>query len=141
MPLPIFPGRGTPQPPPAPPPSVGRGAPWNGRPSGSSFVFALGLLLPAGPALAQEFRVSGEGAGGFWLDKPQETRFTPGLYLAVRPGIALGRVVTLQASYAMFLTPPSGGFSETGTAHAAGLGLRLRPFVRTRRTRSTSPSG
>ncbi len=120
---------GNPQSPPAPPPSVGRGARQLIRTGGFGLLLGLVLVTPSHAARAQEFRLNAEGAGGFWVDQPQENRFTPGLYLAVRPGIALGRVVTLQASYAMFLTPPGDGFTDTGTSHSAGLGVRLRPLA------------
>jgi len=86
-----------------------------------------GLLGPRA-ASAQEFTLHVEPAAAFWVDQPQRDRFTPGFYGALRPGISLGPVVALQASYAFLDTPARGAYSENGTAHSFMLGIRVRPF-------------
>lgn len=90
-------------------------------------VFLAPFIAPA-PAAAQEFRLNVEPAAAFWLDTPQADRFTPGFYLALRPGISLGSVVGLQWSYAMLLTPAGPDFTEDGSAHTLTAGVRVRPF-------------
>lgn len=98
----------------------------------AALVLALtaGLLhAPPPAAQAQDFRLHLEGAAALWVDSPQSDRFTPGLYLAVRPGLALGRVVSLQWSYAMLLTPAAEGFTEDGVAHFVTAGVRVRPLA------------
>ena len=90
----------------------------------------LATPLTERPAAAQEFTLHVEPALALWLDDPQATRFTPGLYVAVRPGVALGRVVSLQLSYAMLYTPAADGFTEDGSGHALMAGVRVRPFAR-----------
>ena len=87
------------------------------------------ITLGAKPAKAQEFRLNVEPAAAIWLDTPQSDRFTPGFYGAIRPGVSLGRVVSLQWSYALLFTPAGDGFTEDGTAHFALAGVRLRPFA------------
>lgn len=88
----------------------------------------LSILLVPRPAPAQEFRLNVEPAAAIWLDDPQGTRFTPGFYGAIRPGLALGRIVTLQASYAIILTPSATADVDLGMAHFVTGGIRLRPF-------------
>lgn len=101
----------------------------------TSRVLATGVCFTALPAMQSaaasdvHFVLQAEPAAAFWLDDPQDQRFTPGFYGAVRPGIALGRIVSLQASYALLATPPADGFSETGGAHFFGGGVRLRPLA------------
>ncbi len=94
----------------------------------AGLALCLSAALPAPRAEAQEFVLHLEPAAAFWLDNPQSERFTPGFYGAIRPGIALGRVVSLQWSYAVLLTPPKGEFTESGAAHFALAGVRVRPF-------------
>lgn len=89
----------------------------------------LVTLLTARPAVAQEFRFHAEPAVALWLDEPQMSRFTPGFYFALRPGIALGRVVALQWSYAMLAVGAGKDYDQTGSAHFLMAGLRLRPFA------------
>lgn len=86
-------------------------------------------LLVTTPAAAQDFALHLEPAAAIWIDTPQSDRFTPGVYVAVRPSFALGRVAALQASYAFLFTPAAEGFDEAGSAHSATVGVRLRPFV------------
>jgi hypothetical protein len=95
----------------------------------SGLVVLLAGAAVERPAFAQEFTFHIEPAAAFWLDKPQSTRFTPGFYAAVRPGIQLGRVVALQLSYALLLTPAGKGFSDTGVAHFVMGGIRVRPLA------------
>lgn len=85
-------------------------------------------LLAGAPVAAQEFRLHVEPAAAFWLDEPQSDRFTPGFYGAIRPGVALGRVVDLQWSYSLLWTPAGEGFDESGTAHFLSTGVRVRPL-------------
>lgn len=101
----------------------------------SGFAAALGVavcltatLLPE-PAHAQQFQLHAEGAVALWLDEPQSDRFAPGAYLALRPGLALGRMLSLQWSYAALMVPSGEGFDEAGAAHFLTTGLRLRPFA------------
>lgn len=101
----------------------------------SGFAATLGvavclttLLMPK-PAQAQQFQLHAEGAVAVWLDQPQSDRFTPGAYLALRPGLALGRVLSLQWSYAALVVPSGEGYDEAGAAHFLTTGLRLRPFA------------
>jgi outer membrane protein OmpA-like peptidoglycan-associated protein len=93
----------------------------------------LAVLLTAQlverPAAAQEFTFHAEAAAGFFVDEPQMSRFTPGFYGAIRPGIALGPIVSLQLSYAMMLTTAGDGYTEDGSAHFLTLGFRLRPLA------------
>jgi|SRR5690554_2186360 len=95
---------------------------------------AAGLALCAAmqftpaPVQAQEFRLNVEGAGALFIDEPQSERFGPGFYLAVRPGVALGDLLTLQWSYALLMLGAGDGFDESGTAHSLTTGLRVRPF-------------
>ncbi|MFO0744231.1 MAG: OmpA family protein [Myxococcota bacterium] len=101
--------------------------------SGAS-ALALGLTLALGalaapPAHAQDFRLHLEPALGLWVDAPQSDRFSPGLYFAVRPGVALGRVVSLQLSYALLLTPAASPYTSTGSANFLMAGVRLRPLA------------
>jgi hypothetical protein len=80
-------------------------------------------------ATAQEFVFHVEPAAAFWLDEPQMTRFTPGVYVAFRPGVSLGRFVSLQLSYALMHTFAGEGFTDDGTAHFVQAGVRVRPFA------------
>ena len=89
----------------------------------------LTTLLVERPAAAQEFTFHLEAAAGFFVDEPQMSRFTPGFYGALRPGLALGPVVALQLSYAMMLTTPGDGYTEDGSAHFLTTGFRLRPLA------------
>jgi hypothetical protein len=90
----------------------------------------LALSLAAGPSsVAQEFVLHAEGDAAFWVDQPQNERFTPGGYFAIRPGVAIGRVVSLQWSYAGLVTPASKEFERYGLAHFLMGGIRLRPFA------------
>lgn len=84
---------------------------------------AYNLAYAASPTLQAEL------APAIWLDNPQATRFTPGGYLAVRPGFSLGRVLSLQASYALLATPAAGELSGFGVAHFIEGGLRVRPLA------------
>lgn len=92
-------------------------------------ALGLGALLPAAPAAAQEFVLHAEPAIAFWLDKPQSDRFHTGFYLAVRPSVTLGRVVSIQWSYAMLLAASRGDYTENGAGHFLTTGLRLRPLA------------
>jgi hypothetical protein len=94
----------------------------------------LVTLLQARPAAAQEFRFHAEPAVAIWLDEPQMSRYTPGLYLALRPGIALGQVVALQWSYALLAVGPGKNYDDNGSAHFLTAGIRLRPFATLRPT-------
>ncbi len=95
----------------------------------AGLAFCSAALLAGMPAAAQEFTLHAEPAAAFWLDEPQSNRFTPGFYFAVRPGIALGRVVALQWSYALLLAPANDGYAETGSAHSLSTGVRVRPLA------------
>lgn len=108
-----------------------------GRPLGlrhwAIWVAGLAVLvatpLTERPAAAEEaFTLQLEPAAAFWLDSPQSDRFTPGFYFALRPGIALGRVVSLQLSYALLYTPAAKGYTEDGSSHYLMAGVRVRPF-------------
>jgi len=92
---------------------------------------AVGLLATVGTstASAQDFALHLEPAAAIWLDKPQSDRFSSGLYAAVRPSFALGRVAALQVSYAFLFTPSSKDFDEDGSAHFLTAGFRIRPFA------------
>lgn len=93
-------------------------------------LLAVFLLAPtAGEATAQEFQLQLEGAGSFWVDEPQSGRFTPGGYMAIRPEIALGPVLSLQWTYAVLLAAPGDGFTESGTAQFLLAGARVRPLA------------
>ncbi len=89
----------------------------------------LAVLIAERPAAAQEFTFHAETAAAFFVDEPQMSRFTPGFYGAVRPGVALGPVVALQASYAVLATAPGDGYDDNGSAHFLTLGARLRPLA------------
>lgn len=95
---------------------------------------ALGLMTALAPraAAAADFILNIEPAAAFWLDGPQSDHFATGFYGAVRPGVSLGRVVALQASYAMLQAPAGEGRSIEGSVHELSAGLRLRPFGATR---------
>jgi hypothetical protein len=97
----------------------------------TALALAMGLFVSfaAPPAAAQEFRLHVEPAVAFWVDEPQSSRFTPGFYFAVRPGVSLGRIVDLQWSYALLYSPAGDGFTADGTAHWLTAGVRLRPFA------------
>ncbi len=94
-------------------------------------ALCLSALPAVHPAAAQDinFTIHAEPAAAFWLDDPQGTRFSPGFYGAIRPGVALGRVVSLQWSYALLATPARAGFAEDGGAQFVEAGVRLRPFA------------
>lgn len=81
------------------------------------------------PAAAQEFNLHVETAAAFWVDQPQISRFTPGFAFAVRPSITMGRLISLQASYALYATPPHKPYTEFGAAHEVLLGVRVRPLA------------
>lgn len=91
-------------------------------------ALCLSAALAPSTAEAQEFVFHVEPAAAIWLTTPQSERFRPGFYGAVRPGIALGRVVSLQWSYAMLMTPAKPDFTEPAGAHFALAGIRVRPF-------------
>lgn len=91
-------------------------------------LFLAGALSEQ-PASAQEFRLQAEGAGAVWLDQPQSDHFTPGYYLALRPGVAVGRYVSLQWSYSLLQTPKGDGYADNGSAHFLTTGVRLRPLA------------
>ncbi len=95
----------------------------------AALATCVGTLLASAPAAAQDFTLHAEGAAAFWLDQPQSIRFTPGGYMAIRPGVTLGKVVSFQLSYALLATPPKDPFTETGIAHFATGGVRVRPFA------------
>lgn len=97
----------------------------------TGLVLCLAMLAAPQPAPAQDikFVLHAEPAAAFWVDDPQSEHFTPGFYGAIRPGVALGRVVSLQWSYAFLGTPAAKGFSEAGGAHFLTAGLRLRPLA------------
>ncbi len=81
------------------------------------------------PATAADLTLNLEPAVAVWADKPQGDRFGTGFYMAVRPGLSLGRVVSLQLSYAMLLVPAGEGFDNNGMSHALMGGLRVRPLA------------
>jgi outer membrane protein OmpA-like peptidoglycan-associated protein len=89
----------------------------------------LAALFATKPAAAAEFTLHVEPAVAFWVDEPQMSRYTPGFYFAIRPGIALGRVVALQWSYAMLAVGAGKGYDEYGSGHFLLAGIRLRPFA------------
>lgn len=89
----------------------------------------LPALSASTPAYAASPTLQAELGPAVWLDNPQANRFTPGGYLAVRPGVALGRVLSLQASYALLLAPAAGDLSGFGVAHFIEGGVRLRPLA------------
>lgn len=89
----------------------------------------LAALTFSTPARTDEgFTLSAEPAVALWLDDPQGERFTPGGYIAIRPGIKLGSVVGLQWSYAFLGTPAQNDTEEFGTANFFLAGLRVHPF-------------
>lgn len=126
--------------------STGTNSNWSGRTTryaariAGASLLAVFLLAPAaGGAAAQEFRLQAEGAGLFWVDEPQGSRFTPGGYMAIRPGIAVGPRLSFQWTYAVLLVAPGDGFSESGTAQFLLAGARVRPLADLRSTtRSTT---
>jgi hypothetical protein len=85
--------------------------------------------LASWPAEAVEFTLHAEPAAAFWVDQPQSDRFTPGGYVAVRPGLSLGRHVALQWSYAFLVVPAGPDFDALGTAHSLTAGVRVRPLA------------
>ena len=95
----------------------------------ASLVLVACAFLATTPTHAQEFRLNAEGDAAFWANKPQDSRFTPGAYFAVRPGVALGRMVTLQLSYAFLYAPAASGYSDAGSAHFISGGVRVRPLA------------
>jgi len=92
-------------------------------------AMCLAALFVGKPAAAQEFVLHVEPAVAFWVDEPQMSRYTPGFYFAIRPGIALGRVVALQWSYALLAVGAGKDYDEWGSAHFLTAGIRLRPFA------------
>lgn len=92
-------------------------------------ALCMSTLLIGSPAIAQEFTLHAEPAVAIWLDEPQSDRFTSGFYFAIRPGIALGRIVALQWSYALLMTPAGENFSDDGSAQFLMGGIRLRPLA------------
>jgi hypothetical protein len=95
----------------------------------ATLAVGAAILLHGSPAAAQQFVIHGEPAALFWVGDPQNTRFTPGFYFAIRPGVALGRYVALQASYALLFAPSKEGYPEDGVAQFILGGIRLRPFA------------
>jgi outer membrane protein OmpA-like peptidoglycan-associated protein len=97
----------------------------------ASTAFLAMSLLASSPATAQDinFTLHLEPDLAVWVDDPQATRFTPGLYAAVRPGISLGQIVALQWTYALLWTPAADGFTEDGSAHFLMAGVRVRPLA------------
>ncbi len=95
----------------------------------AALALFVGVQVPSTTAEAQEFRLNAEAGGAVFVDEPQSERFGPGLHLAVRPGLALGSMVTLQWSYSLLHAGAGDGFSESGTAHSWTTGLRLRPLA------------
>ncbi len=94
----------------------------------AGLALCLTTLVSDKPAAAQEFTLHVEPALAIYMDEPQSSRFSPGLYFAIRPGVALGSMVAVQWSYALLFTPSGGDFTEDGSAHFLTTGLRLRPF-------------
>jgi outer membrane protein OmpA-like peptidoglycan-associated protein len=94
----------------------------------AGLAICLASLLAEKPAAAAEFTFHLEPAVAFWVDKPQSDRFTPGFYLALRPGVAINRVFGVQWSYALLATGSGKNYDENGQAHFLSAGLRLRPF-------------
>lgn len=92
-------------------------------------AICLAGLMVSSTAFAQSFRLNVEPAVAIMMDESQSSRFTPGFYGAIRPGVALGRVVTLRWSYAALLMPAAEGFTEFGTAHFLMTGVRVRPLA------------
>ncbi len=97
-------------------------------PSLCGLALALGLLSPTAKAEAPAFTLQAEGAGAFWLDDPQSDRFKPGLYFALRPGVALGDTLSLQWSYSTLQFGAADGFTARGASHALSAGVRVRPL-------------
>jgi outer membrane protein OmpA-like peptidoglycan-associated protein len=89
----------------------------------------LSVLFAWKTATATEFTLHTETAAAFWVDEPQSDRFTPGFYIALRPGMTLNRFVALQWSYAFLITKAKEGFNENGSAHFLLSGVRLRPLA------------
>lgn len=88
----------------------------------------LVMLAAEQSSNAGELSFQVEPAVALWVDDPQADRFALGGNLALRPGLSLGRIATLQGTYALLVTPypsPKDGF---GSAHFVMGGLRLRPF-------------
>lgn len=98
-------------------------------PCGAGLAVLLATLVGEQTASAQDFTFNAEGAGALWVDDPQSTRFNPGYYAALRPGVTVGRIVAVQWSYALLQTPAADGFTENGTAHMFSAGVRLRPLA------------
>jgi outer membrane protein OmpA-like peptidoglycan-associated protein len=95
----------------------------------TALAACLAMLLPGRPAVAQDFTLHLEPAAAFFLGEPQKTRFKPGFYGAVRPGVSLGRYVALQLSYAMLQMPAGNDFNDGGSAHFVLAGVRVRPLA------------
>jgi outer membrane protein OmpA-like peptidoglycan-associated protein len=95
------------------------------------------LLLPSSHASAQQvgYALHIEPGMGIWVDNPQADRFKPGFYGAVRPSLTIGRILSLQLSYAGLFTPNRSPFSDNGVVHFFMAGARIRPFA------SIMPSG
>lgn len=86
-------------------------------------------VAPSAPVEAQDFRLNVEAAGTMFVDTTQSDRFGPGLYLAVRPGLAVGRLVTLQWSYANLMAGAQADDADGGIAHFLSTGIRIRPLA------------
>jgi outer membrane protein OmpA-like peptidoglycan-associated protein len=95
----------------------------------AAIAACLAAATLAAPAYAQEFALHAEGGAAIWVDPPQARRFTPGGYFAARPSITIGRLFSLQVSYALLATPPKDPQTEYGTAHFITGGVRLRPLA------------
>ena len=95
----------------------------------TSGLLLLLTAIPGKPAAAQGLSLNVEPAAAIWVDKPQGDRFTTGFYGAIRPNLALGSVFSLQLSYALLYTPAGKEWSEAGTAHLLGGGVRIRPLA------------
>ncbi len=94
----------------------------------AGLAVCLAILFTWKPLPAQELTFHVEPAVALWLDDPQATRFSPGFYLALRPGLSLGRGVTLQLSYGLLMVPAEDSYTEDGAAHFMMAGVRFSPL-------------
>ena len=102
---------------------------WNKLSLTLAICLCAGANLIVSPAAAQSFRLNVEGDAAFSLNKLEPSRATPSPYLAIRPGIALGSMATLQLSYAFLNAPVPENFSDVKRAHFFTAGIRVRPFA------------
>ena len=86
-------------------------------------------LLATRPAQAQEFRFNVEPAAAFFVAEPQWSRFNPGFHFAVRPGITIGPLVSLQLSYELMVMSAKQDGIDDGSAHFLMAGVRVRPLA------------